>query len=893
MTPRDVRRRTIAALWGTGLATGAAVAGAEDAPIERMTVEVTGSNIRRVDGETALPVQVITREDIVRSGSMTMSELMSKVSANIGGFNDQVSIGNQIDGNRPGLSSVNLRGIGDGSTLVLVNGRRLANYAFDGGAVDIAMIPLAAIDRVEILKDGASAIYGTDAIAGVVNFILRKDFQGLTIEAFGSAPQHGGGDQQRFTGTVGWGDLAKQRVNAFITVDYQKQGALAAADRPFTRSGLVPEVGLHTSRDNFPANIPANRTIYSPDLGAGCAPPASRPDNTARGIPICGYDVAAAGDSIPPVETFGTFARATWQPGPDVQVFTEAAWSQNRLLLRVAPTPVEQLFTFGDVPVRYPAGGPFYPTAFAAANGLSGDLDLMFRLVPLGPRTDIVETHASRMLVGADGFAGGWDYSTAIVYSRNWQNDRLVSGWVSQERLLAGLATGLVNPFGPSGPEGDALLQASQVVGDVHQAQASTLLVDAKASRELMKLAGGPLALAIGAEARRERLDNTASPLLKDGDVLNIGERGNTSGRRTVGAAYIELGVPFIRDVEMQLAARYDHYDDFGGTTNPKVALRWQPSRALILRTSWGTGFRAPTLPDLYTPLSHGFTDPSVGGDPLRCPVTGQGRDCSGFFPTATGGNPGLQPEKSTQYNVGVGWSPSPDQSITLDYWNIRKRGGIATLNEFDVFGNFEVYGTTNIVRGPVDPAYPTLPGPIQTVLLWNQNLDTITTSGLDVDVTLRGPATSFGRLGFHFNGTYITDFTLRFNDVVFRAEGSNDLGLVVPRWKHYGALDWTYGPWTATLGHNYQAGHDEPDRSKCGESTCGSRLVGDYSVWDLVARYTGFRNVALTAGVKNLFDRNPPLAYLGSGRFQSGYDPGYADPRGRTFYAGVTVSFK
>jgi iron complex outermembrane recepter protein len=174
---------------GCALTVVAQLVSAQDAAEPRgvIRIEVTGTNIPRTEGEAALPLQIITREDIERSGSASVAELMSKVSANVGGFNDQLSIGNQIQPfPRPGLSSVNLRGIGDGSTLVLINGRRVANYAFDGGAVDVSAIPLAAIDRVEILKDGASAIYGTDAIAGVVNFILRKDFQGVEVTGLGS-----------------------------------------------------------------------------------------------------------------------------------------------------------------------------------------------------------------------------------------------------------------------------------------------------------------------------------------------------------------------------------------------------------------------------------------------------------------------------------------------------------------------------------------------------------------------------------------------------------------------------------------------------------------------------------------------------------------------------------
>ena len=197
---------------------------------EPIRIEVTGSRIARIDGETALPVQVIRRDEILRGNWTTAAELMSYVSANIIPMNNALSVGNNLN---PGLSSANLRGIGDFNTLVLLNGRRLSNYAFLSGTVDLSAIPLAAIERVEILKDGASSIYGTDAIAGVVNFITRKDFAGAEITGQAGVTEHGGGDHYQATVTAGLGDLTKDRFNAFVTLDWQKDTALVANQRPF------------------------------------------------------------------------------------------------------------------------------------------------------------------------------------------------------------------------------------------------------------------------------------------------------------------------------------------------------------------------------------------------------------------------------------------------------------------------------------------------------------------------------------------------------------------------------------------------------------------------------------------------------------------------------------
>jgi iron complex outermembrane receptor protein len=866
-------------------------------PRDVIRFEVTGTNIPRPEGEAALPVQIITRDDIERSGTTSVAQLMAKVSANVGGFNDQLSIGNQIQPfPRPGLSSVNLRGIGDGSTLVLINGRRVANYAFDGGAVDVNSIPLTAIDRVEILKDGASAIYGTDAIAGVVNFILRKDFRGIEVAGYGAWSEQGGGNRYQASATAGYGDITADKFNVFVSLNYQKDEILRAADREFARTGYRPDQGLLISNpQSFPANLDVPRQILGPNFASGCAPPSSFPI-IADGFQFCAFDPASLADILPPVERTSAFGRATFQLNPDLQLFAEASYTYQQFGLSIQPTPVFRGFSTQGLPALYPAGGPFYPTDFAAANGLSGDLSLRYRTVPLGNRVNDVDTHALRAVVGIDGFFHGWDYNAAILYSRNRQSDNFASGYVSERKLLDALATGLINPFGPSGPEGDALLASTQVYGDFHSATGSTLLIDAKASRDIYRLPAGPLAVALGAEGRREKLDNTFAPLANTGDVLAAGgDHHSVSGSRNVFAFYAEASVPLAANLEAQLAARYDRYNDFGGTVNPKVALRWQPIKTLLLRTSWGTGFRAPTMYDLYTPRQRVFTS-SDFPDPVRCPVTGLPSDCLGEFPAVIGGNPNLQPETSEQFNAGVVWQPAPELALALDYWKINKSGPITGISERDVLVVGAPFEATNIIRGPVDPDFPDLPGPIQTVILHNENFGNVRTSGYDIDVTWRGRATSIGRFSLGLNGTYVRTFKIQFGPGdVFPLAGNNDGNYAIPRWRHYASVNWSQGPWSATLAQTFQSGYDEVDqRLPCDTDPrlCDRRRVGTYTVWDLQAQYTGFRRTTIVVGVKNLFDRDPPFAQWNPG-LAAGFDPTYADPRGRVLYTRLSYAFK
>lgn len=899
MQPERLRPRRTATLLRACAAALACLHGAvfgqeSESPGDVLRIEVTGSNIRRADVETPLPVQVLTREDIVRGGSTTVAELMSKLSANLLSFNDQQSIGSQpFPSARPGQSTVNLRGIGDSSTLVLINGRRVANYAFDGGAVDVNSIPISAIDRVEILKDGASAIYGTDAIAGVVNFILRRDFTGAEVSAYGTATGHGGGNQYQATTSVGYGDLGKDRLNVFATLNYQKDEGLSAASRDFTRTGYRPDIGLFDYNFfSFPANVvgpEGPQGLVNPLAASGCAPPRSFPTVSGPDTVACGYDPQSLADISPPVERFNALGRATFQVNPDVTLFADFAYSRNRIDLRLPPTATRF--------VTYPASGPFYPADFAAANGISGDLDLFFRTESLGNRLDVIDSDAVRAVAGADGVFAGWDYSTAVVFSRNTQADDLARGYVSQQRLQQGLATGLINPFGPSGPEGNALLESSLISGTYRTATGTTWLVDAKASRSVVHLPGGSLAIAVGAEARKEQLDNDFSALASSGDIADIGQVKSIAGSRTAQAAYAEASVPFARGWESQIAVRYDHYSDFGGTLNPKLAIRWQPISQLVLRSSWGTGFRAPTIYDLYVPLQQGFGTPPELPDPVRCPVTRDPLDCKTGFTDFGGGNPHLEPETSEQFNAGAVWEPLPGSSLSIDYWKINKSNAILPLTPDLLFDNFARWAPTSVVRGPVDPLYPNLPGPIVAILLQNENLGDLRTAGFDVDLTLRGRATSLGRLSFGLNGTYVTEYKLDFGTNLFSSGLGNNIvtGGPVPRWRHYASVTWSNGPWSATLAETFQSSYSEcnqltvdPDTGVCN----GTRRVGTYDVWDIQGQYTGFRNTTVVVGIKNLFDRNPPFTQLGLG-FSGGYDPVYADPRGVTYYAKLTFSFK
>jgi iron complex outermembrane receptor protein len=872
----------VAVLAGQGLP-GTAAAQPDSEPEERIRILVTGSRIPQIDGETALPVQIITREEILRGNWSNAREILANLPANIGGENIQTSIGNSFS---PGLESANLRGIGDGNTLVLLNGRRLSNYAFLSGTVNLGSIPVAALDRVEILKDGASSVYGTEAIAGVINFITRKDYTGLDLVGQAGITEHGGGDHYQATMTAGWGSLAKDRVNAFVTFDWQKDKALASIDRWYSATAYWPGAGINRlSEFSTPANIPVGDTTWlNPGYATGCRLPRSIPATSFHDITgeMCLFDYAAVSKIIPDAERWTVLARSTWQVASDHQLVAEYLYARTQLTLEFTPTPVvDEFHPF----VVYPADGPYYPTAYAAANGLSGPLPILYRTIDLGPRTDVVTTEAQRAVVGAQGLIGEWSYSLGYNYSQNQADDDYTKGYVRWSQFIPAMATGLINPWGPNTQAGLDLLASTQYIGPARTAKGTMHEADLEMTREWFSLPGGPVGIALGGEWRRELLSDRPEPFLGTFDVVGAGFGVNPQDEsRTVGALFAELDLPLTKEIEVLGSVRYDHYSDFGGTTNPKVGVRWQPLKTLLFRAAWGTGFRAPLLIDLYTPQQTVLTDPA--NDPVRCPVTRAPGDCSGTFNYVVGGNPNLQPETSTQETAGAIWAPSPGWSFGAQWWHIDKRDQIFALGDPQfILDNQDLFGAY-VIRGPVDPAYPTLPGPVTTIIDINQNYGTLKTSGVDFSVRAQAQMGALGNLSFAFDGTYV----YQFEDQLPGFPATSWLGVngaygPIPRWRQYGQLNWQYGPWSATISQSFQAGVIDGRPDPEGHP----RHMGSYTQWDLQGVYTGLANTSIALGVRNFFNTDPPFS--NSARFN--YVPSVANPRGRTLYGRISYSFK
>lgn len=924
-------------MLATLCAVSAAAAQAQAPSPDVQRVEITGTLIKRIDAETSVPVQVITRRDIQRSGATNVEQLMQTISA---ATSSGALMGNASSGATTGsISSISLRGLTSIRTLVLINGRRIAPYGIgftgDSVSVDVSSIPIAAIDRVEILKDGASAIYGSDAVAGVVNFILRRDYTGgeLTLDA--GDTQDGGASNQRVSVTTGFGDLARDRYNLMLSGTFTREEALFGRDRDFARVGYNLDAGNDpTSFHTFPSNF-----LILPDGAVGgnpSAPGCPSPFAVSRGEdvdgPFCVFDPSPLVSLLPKAERVNLMAAGKWAISDNLEAFFEASYAKNKQRTVIQPVPFSFAFSLppnnplvnqapwnGLYPAEYgPLAGtphglgsavttillrpgtPFYPTAYVQSlltnpTDPLPPLTVFYRSNETGNRDTTDISSAPRLVLGLRGLAGGWDWETAFLHSQSKVRQQVNDGYPAQSLILPLLNSGRVNLFGPNTPDIVAELRATNFTGDAFRIDSKLTSVSVKGSRELMPLGGGALGLALGGEVRREDYLFDPSPTIQTGDISGFGGNFLTTDKsRRVDAVFAELNLPVLKGLEFNVATRFDRYEGVGRSTNPKASVRWQPTPQLLVRGAVGKGFRAPSLQDLFLPQTTGVTTAGLS-DPLRCPTTSSRTDCSTQFAILNGGNPDLSPERSRNATLGVVLSPVPQVSIGLDAFRIVVKdtitNGITPAIILQDAASAAQYANL-ITRGAPDPAFPNLPGPITSISQTNLNLGEIRVKGVELDAKFNTEAAG-GRITASLTGTYFSQYDTQNLDGSF----SNDLdttnaatGGVVPRWTHYASLDYSRGAWGFTLSQKWQKRYDDLPATTPGTPT---RRVGTYEVADVQARYTGFKNLELRAGIRNLLNNDPPYSNAGGQTsFQGGYDPGYADPRGRFYYAGLTYKF-
>ncbi|MFZ6724390.1 TonB-dependent receptor [Undibacterium sp. MH2W] len=862
-------------------------------------VEVTGSSIRRIASESSLPVTTISAQELEKRGMTTLADFMMALPQSF----------SLAPSNAGSGTNINLRGLGVNRTLVLLDGRRLANEATADGYANLDVIPMSAIARVEVLKDGASSIYGSDAIGGVVNFITKRDVQGASVSVQTVQPQkHGGGDEERVSATFSKGSLATDGWNWFATVDAHRRSPLAASDRaelstPDILASLGRSVALGSGGVATPANFttPTNKTAQNPYYATGCQAPYSIPGakNTCI-LNTSAYGMALYGNQQ--VTFYTKFAKKLSE---DNTLTVDYMRGEEYIISTKNPTTASAV---NGVNAILPSTSKWYPGnsgGVPAVAGLNGaPLTVTWSVADLGLATtkDIQVNH--RLAVSDEGRFGEWDFKTGFLYGYSQRDNYFDSGYVTGQGLLDGLTKGILNPFGLQDAAGKAYLKSISVDGAQARHSYVTLTsADISASREIGRLSGGPIMLALGSDFRRDTYWDSKAQI---NSIVTYAGTSPTYAKaaRNVAAAFLEIDFPITKQLDVDFAARDDHFSDFGNTVNPKLSFRYQPTKNIMFRGSANTGFRAPTLFDRYGYRVPGAntTTASKWDDPILCPggtpgVAGTGKAvagvvsstvCNTTFPKQTGSNPDLQPEKSKGFSLGLVVEPTSNITLSADYWHIEMTDMIANLPEQVYFLNPQKYANL-FIRNP--------DGTIAYIKNVTMNLGGQRTSGIDVSATYNFPETKFGNFKVQLDGTYLTQFD---NQLEAGGDWISNVGrfgaasngttssfpIITFRWKHNLTLSWNKGDWNAQLTQNFNTGYHDQNLV----AAQYYRDIESYSVVNLTASYTGFKLTVITAGVSNLFDAKPPLT--NSNAYTYGYLSSAASPIGRAFNVKAIYNF-
>ena len=892
----------LSALSGAALMSVAtqAVAQASDPSLGR--VEITGSAIRRsVDAETSVPITVIRVDDLRKQGITSVEQAMQTLSSVQANVNTASSIGQSYGG----ATFADMRGIGSNKTLVLLNGERIANNAIDGAAPDLNMIPFAAIERIEVLRDGASSLYGTDAIGGVINFITRRDFAGATASLGYESPQKAGGRSASGSFGFGRGDLNKDGHNFFGVISMRKEQPISGSQRDFNKRIVG---GLSNSTD--PANYTQDfSALYNP-AAPGCSGTALIP---IKGGTQCKIVTVNFVDHAPKVDTLSGMLKGTVRVSSALDLGFEAFASRNSVTTRIAPVPyggyvINPLRPDGTPNPYFPkanidpafddgtAGAPYFNPSARFPNPVNvqpGFAYVFWRNFPNGPRSEEDVNTQSRVMFTADGFAGGWDLSGKLAFNRSQVDQNLVGGYANGDMIGEGLLRGIINPFGSQTPEASALLNDSLLKGLLQTSTGKVTSLKVNASRELGDWfsAGRKVQVAVGGELRKEDFVSRANTPFASLVAVSTGidPTSIAKGTRNITAFYGELAMPVTKMLEVTGSVRHDRYSDFGNTTNPKAAFRYQPAANLLFRGSASTGFRAPSLYNLNQ--SAVYTNSGEYNNPVNCPggnpIPGAspGANCNSQFQVLQGGNTALKPEKSKNFTLGFVLEPTRDLTTSVDFWRINLSNQIGTISQATLFGNYAQFQQYfNFAPGNLLSITNNCPGPnCGYVDTRNQNLGDLNTQGLDFGVQHR-LRTAVGQIGTALQSTYVHKYEYQdyangpFNQNVGVFSG---IGPVF-RWQHNLMVSWTNGQYSAGLGVRHRSGYVdfEPDNK-----------VKSYTTLDVYGGWSPTKGVNLVAGIRNLTNAAPPFSnqsYLFQG---GGWDSRFASPYGRAFYVRATAT--
>jgi iron complex outermembrane receptor protein len=837
-------------------------------PLEAITV--TGSYIRRTNAESPSPITTIDSDQIQKSGLNSIADVIKTVAADNSGTLSQAFSGAMAGG----ADGVSLRGLTVDATLVLVDGHRMANYPLsDDGQrpfVDIDALPMAIVDRVEVLKDGASATYGSDAIAGVVNIITKKEFVGFDGSVTGGSTDRGDGLEQRFAATWGTGSLAADGHNFYVSIEGRHQQAIDQEARGsyIAASDLTPWGGPNLYGGVVNGSLPNPYTTYSvpgqviPYKVNGAVNTSGALGDIPFNLPGCSAEnlaLAQIGGNGPGGCAWDTNAYKKLQPrtsGLDVST----RWTQqlgggwaNSLAASYYLSQSEQyrqpnLYDVGTnlvpfawagaagvnqnqfdpngSPLLLPAtslDNPFNPASpyFAAArafyNGLGPGYNFASYVgspaIFFGALTNLPEEHT---LFGTDVYRvvddltnsiGGWDVAASLGYVRDVTRITY-QGFLYTPALYAAFANGY--RVGQNAYLNSAAVNDSLVPETHDTATSDIAFIEANATRKIFPLPGGDAALAIGAESRMIHENNPGEPYALQGQILMDGSF-YAKGEQTVSAAFLELSAPVLDSLEIDAAGRVDRYNtDAGSAFTPKVGFKWTLIPQVALRGTFAKGFRAPGIAESGNAGSASSVAPAPV-DPVRCPVTGSVQDCGlagSSVAVQTAANPALKPETSRSYTFGTIIEPLPRNALTVDFFYIRRNGEIAPAP----------YSLEDAIRTPVPPGSP-LPGTIIEYVTPYVNASYSITSGIDAGWKTLVDFGEFGQLTTILDATHLIQQQQTFGDVTYHYVGtvgptalSGSTG--TPANRGTLTIDWTRGPLSLGTVLNYRSAMQGIDAS-------------------------------------------------------------------------------
>ena len=824
-------------------------------------VIVTGSNIRTTQKEGASAVQVISAKEIAASGKASIADVIRAISANSGNsYNEQYT--GSFSAGTAGLS---LRGIGQKNTLILVNGKRVSPYAtaqdLQEVFVDLNSLPMAAVQRIEVLKDGASSVYGSDAVAGVVNIILYKEFKGTELSAqYGGSTEGTGQSEKGAALQAGFGSLAKDGYSVVFSLDAQQRDKLQQ-DQVAWMAGS----DFRGNANGALAWVPANYLNNDPTrlLGGQQGPLQLQPYGAitpGKSGTVQAYNNAQFKTLIPAISRIHSSLRGTLKLDEDSEAYADLLYGHSRADqtfgapltvgsgLRAWNNARQQLDNIGVV---LPAGHPNNPGA--------APLPFTATLFDLGARTKRDSVDFFRALAGVKGAAAGWEYDASVGRSGS-KLEETVNNFVNRYEFEKVLAEGSYN-FADQSKNSEAVRNRLRL-STLRPAESTLTTVDFNASKELAGLPAGPLGFAFGAQWRREEMDSQTSTAVLSGTELrpaiNI-----IQGKRDVAALFAEFNVPVVRDLNVNLAGRADRYSDFGSAFSPKASVRYQAAQWLLLRGTASRGFRAPSLPEITNSTSVSYGSVIDPRDPVT-PTQARG------VTNLTIANAALRPERSGNLNLGLVIAPSADSSIGVDYYRIRTKGVIDTESAENIIAN-ERSAPEKVVRDAQ--------GRIQTLYRQYANQGDRLVSGIDIDLRHRVSLQQWGKLALNAQLSHVFKFEapLAPGEPLTNGAGNNHFGSI-PKWRGVTSATWELGAVAGTLTWNYVDGYEQTTRENERVKPVGT--VDANVAWKVTPAAT------VSFIVQNLADKRP--SWDSSTAF---FDFTQADPRGRT--AAVKVNYR